>query len=184
MKTGGKPGVKGVLAGTLSAALLLLPGQLLAQTGPTASEVKAAYLLKFGAFVDWPQEANAANAPIVLCIVGRDGVSTVIGRQAAGAQVGARPVTLRRLETLSAESGCHIAYLAGSHDQPVADALHAVASTPVLTITDSDHGEARGMIHFAMQQSRVRFHIDSGAAARSGLSLSSKLLALALSVKP
>jgi hypothetical protein len=40
------------------------------------------------------------------------------------------------------------------------------------------------MIHFAMQQSRVKFHIDSGAATRSGLTLSSKLLALALSVKP
>ena len=73
--------------------------------------------------------------------------------------------------------------VAGSAEQPVADGLKAVADKPVLTVTDADHGEARGMIHFAMQQSRVKFHIDQGAATRGALTLSSKLLALALSVK-
>ena len=101
-----------------------------------------------------------------------------------GAKVGDRPVTLRRLQKVTAESDCQIAYIAGSSEQPVAEGLRALAETPVLTVTDSDRGDARGMIHFAMQQSRVKFHIDSGAAARSNLTLSSKLLALALSVKP
>jgi len=184
MEFGGKSGAKRALAGVILAALSLAPALGHAQSGPTAADVKAAYLLKFGAFVDWPDGANAATAPMVLCIVGRDPVATVIGRQAAGAKVGARPVVVRRLATVTAQSGCQIAYIGGSSEQPVAEALRAVAAAPVLTVTDSDHGEASGMIHFAMQQSRVKFHIDSGAATRSGLALSSKLLALALSVKP
>jgi hypothetical protein len=39
------------------------------------------------------------------------------------------------------------------------------------------------MIHFQVAQSRVRFHIDDRAAAESKLDISSKLLALALSVR-
>lgn len=174
---------RGRLGGAAAAALLLAPFPALAQSAPTAPDVKAAYLLKFGAFVDWP-EARAANGPLVLCIVGRDPVSGAIGRQAAGASVGARPVTVRRLAVVNAQSDCHIAYIAGSLEQSVADGLRAVATAPMLTVTDSGQGEARGMIHFALQQNRVRFHIDSGAATRSGLTLSSKLLALALSVNP
>ena len=183
----GRPRWKRRTGGAASAALLLAlaPAPLLAQATATAADVKAAFILKFGAFVDWPAaSAGPANAPMTVCIVGRDRVATVIGRQAAGATVGARPVTVRRLTTISAQSGCHIAYIGGSADQSVADGLRAVAAAPVLTITDADHGEAQGMIHFAMQQKRVKFHIDTGAATRSGLTFSSKLLALALSVKP
>lgn len=181
----GRPRWERRLSGAAIAAVLLAPAPVFAQAGATAADVKAAYLLKFGAFVDWPAaSAGAANAPMVVCIVGRDPVATVISRQAARATVGARPVTVRRLTAISAQSGCHIAYIAGSSEQSAADGLRAVAAEPVLTVTDSDHGEARGMIHFAMQQNRVKFHIDSGAATRSGLTLSSKLLALALSVKP
>jgi hypothetical protein len=182
MVAGAKTHWRTGLAGIGIAALVLAPGAASAQTA-TAPEVKAAYLLKFGAFVDWPAGRIAEDAPLILCMVGRDPVSIVIGRQATGVRAGTHPITLRRLQKLEADSGCHIAYIAGSAEQPVADGLKAVAAKPVLTVTDADHSEARGMIHFAMQQSRVKFHIDQGAATRSALTLSSKLLALALSVK-
>jgi hypothetical protein len=55
----------------------------------------------------------------------------------------------------------------------------------VLTVTDSARDEpARGIINFLIQNNRVRFEIDNGAAAESGLTISSKLLSLAVSVKP
>lgn len=183
-----KPGGARILRTALAAAALIIAvcaSAAVAQPAPTASDVKAAYLLKLGAFVDWPSDTEAANAaaPVVLCISGRDAVTNAIARQISGAAVGDRPISLRRLQKISVADGCHIAYVAGSPEQSVGDGLRAVAAAPVLTITDADRGETRGMIHFAMQQKRVRFHIDAGAATRSGLSLSSKLLALALSVK-
>ena len=186
MTGGGRTGLRRRLAGVALAALALAvaPAPVGAQSAPTASDVKAAYLLKFGAFVDWPAQANAETSPMILCIVGRDPVANLIARQAAGVKVGARPLRLRRLQQVTAEAGCHIAYIGGSAEQTVADGVRALAGAPVLTVTDSEHGDARGMIHFALQQSRVKFHIDSGAATRGGLTLSSKLLALALSVKP
>ena len=54
---------------------------------------------------------------------------------------------------------------------------------PVLTVTDARSSVRRGMIHFVVVQGRVRFHIDEAAAVRSGLTINSRLLALALSVR-
>jgi hypothetical protein len=52
----------------------------------------------------------------------------------------------------------------------------------VLVVTDSANGADRGQIHFAIDQNRVRFHVDDAAAKKAGLTISSRLLSLALSV--
>jgi len=55
----------------------------------------------------------------------------------------------------------------------------------VLTITDGvADPAARGMINFVIVDNRVRFEIDAGGARRAGLDISSKLLSLAVSVRP
>lgn len=157
---------------------LLAPAAARAQ-GASEAAVKAAFLAKFGAYVTWPGGAG----PITLCTVGRDVFGGALDQVAAGQQINGRPVVVRHIETVDRGSGCAIAYLAGSARQPVPAALAALRSTPVLTVTDSRWSNARGMIHFQVAQNRVRFHIDDQQAADGGLGVSSKLLALALSVR-
>lgn len=164
--------------------LWLLPFALLAPwvahaQGASETAVKAAYLAKFGAYVNWP----APSGPIVICAVGRDVFGNALDQAVAGQQIDGRPLVVRKLDSVDADSGCTIAYLAGSAHQSVPAALAALRSTPVLTVTDSRWSSARGMIHFQVAQDRVRFHIDDRAAAESRLDISSKLLALALSVR-
>jgi hypothetical protein len=92
-------------------------------------------------------------------------------------------VRVARLAEVDRESGCQVLYAVGSSRQSVPQALQAVRGAPVLTVTDAGRGPTRGMIHFVVFEDRVRFHIDAQQAAQSGLSISSKLLALGLSVK-
>jgi hypothetical protein len=54
----------------------------------------------------------------------------------------------------------------------------------VLTVTDSGAGGGAGIIDFVVRDNRVRFDINDEAAAQNGLVISSKLLNLALNVKP
>ncbi len=54
--------------------------------------------------------------------------------------------------------------------------------TPVLPVTDAS--DTPGMIDFVLVQGHVRFRADDAAAAEAGLTISSKLLDLATSVKP
>lgn len=147
--------------------------------------VKAAYLYKFGPFVEWPPTAVGGPVePVNLCVVGHDPFGRLLDQTVDGKTVGARPIAVRRLQRLDRGSGCHIAYVSGSSSQSVAAALAAADGAGVLTVTDASRpGAARGMIHFVVRDDRVRFHIDDRAAARSGITISSKLLSLALSVR-
>jgi hypothetical protein len=60
-----------------------------------------------------------------------------------------------------------------------------VHGLPVLTVTDrSAGGTEAGIIDFVVQDNRIRFAIDSDAASANGVTISSELLKLALTVKP
>lgn len=157
----------------LLAFALLAPASARAQ-GAGEAAIKAAFLVKFGSYVEWPRRSG----PLTICMVGRDVLGAALDQAAAG-----QAISVRRVEIVSAANGCDVAYLAGGARQSVPAALAALRSAPVLTVTDSRWNSARGMIHFQIASNRVRFHIDDAAAAASGLGISSKLMALALSVR-
>lgn len=159
--------------------LALLAPTLTQAQGASESEVKAAFLVKFGAYIGWPP----SSGPITLCMVGRDGLGGAIDRAAQGQRLDGRPILVRRMDAVTRASGCDIAHLGGSARQSVPAALDTLKGAPILTVTDSRWSNARGMIHFQLVQNRVRFHIDDRAAGESGLTMSSKLLGLGLSVR-
>ncbi|HZZ90899.1 MAG TPA: YfiR family protein [Caulobacteraceae bacterium] len=154
-------------------------------TGAPDIETKAGYLARFAPFVIWPPGVFAsASTPLVVCVQGDDPFGGALDRAAAGQTVGVHPLVVRRVPRLGPGSDCQIAYLAGSKVQSPAAALRAVDGEPVLTVTDWDGpGGEVGIVHLVHVDGRVRFVIDAGRAGRSGLAISSKLLALAAQVR-
>lgn len=147
--------------------------------------LKAAYLYKFAAFVEWPPPSfPQPDSPLNLCIIGFDPFGAYLDQAIAGQRIAEHPIVARRLEHAHPDADCHIAYVAGSRAESVAEGLAALKGSPTLTITDQAMGSARGAIHFVIKDRRVRFHIDDEAAEQNRLSISSKLLRLALSVRP
>ena len=174
--------------GGLGALLAVLahtaaPGAASAQTALEIA-VKATDLYKFAAFVEWPASAFAGPAePAVLCVAGDDPFGPVLDQAVRGQRIGDRPIVVVRLDRVERGAPCTILFAAPSRRQPPADALDRVRGQPVLTVTDeAADPNARGMIDFVLRDGRVRFRIDPRAAERGGLSISSKLLSLA--VKP
>ncbi len=147
--------------------------------------IKAAYLYKFAAFVEWPDKTfPTADSPINVCVAGTDPFGSTLEQVAAGQRVGGHPIAIRRLSAIAAGSSCQIAFLAGSGEQSVAQALAATHGEAVLTVTDAaadprDHG----IVSFVIVNDRVRFEIDNGAAEQNHVVISSKLLSLAVTVK-
>jgi hypothetical protein len=123
------------------------------------------------------------NAPITLCIVGGDPFGRTIDQAVRGQQVDHHPLVLKRMASAAGADGCQVAFVDGSGGHSTADMLRALQGKPVLTVTDARDGPERGMIHFVLDGGRVRFHIDQAAAETSGLGLSARLLAIALSVR-
>lgn len=163
----------------LALLLFLVEGGAHAQAATDAA-VKAAFMVKFGGYVGWPAGADES---LVLCVIGHDPFGAALDRAAAGQQVNGRAVLIRRLTRLDRDTPCALAFLGGAPVQEISSALAAAAGRPVLTITDSRIGPERGIIHFQIVQNRVRFHIDEKRAAAGGLTISSKLLALAVTVR-
>lgn len=172
------------------AAMLILPsapGSAVFGPQPRILElaVKATYLPKFMAYVQWPPAAiSPGNEPIQLCVIGSDPFGSRLEQAVAGQQVDQHPVVLRRLKTTEGARNCRLAFVGGSKAQSAAAALKALHGTPVLTVTDARLGPTRGMVHFELSGGRVRFHIDDAGAASSDIEISSRLLDLALTVQP
>lgn len=151
---------------------------------PTDVAVKAAFLPRFARYVTWPGGALPKGGdPFVLCVIGGDPFGTALD-QAAGSQlIDGRRIIVRRLDSAVGADVCQIAFVQGSRTEPAGQLIAALARAPVLTVTDAANGAQRGIIHFAVVSGRVRFFIDQQAAAQHGLTISSRLLALALGVK-
>lgn len=152
-----------------------------ARGGSLEYSVKANYLVRFAAFVEWPPRAFAnAQAPVVICVAGRDPFGATLDRAARGQTAYGRPLAVRRPATREAVAGCHILYVGVGAETLIT----AAAGQPgLLMVTDAAVAPPRGAIHFVISEARVRFHIDQRAATRSGLAVSSRLLNLALSVR-
>lgn len=161
-------------------ALAAAPTPAAAQTNLEYS-VKANYLVRFAAFVTWPPRAFAsAQAPVVICVAGRDPFGRSLDTAARSHTAYGRPLAVRRLRDPAAVGGCHIVYVGRGGGAAVA----AGQGQPAVLVTDEGAGADRGMIHFVLADGRVRFHIDQQQAARNGLGVSSRLLNLAVSVRP
>ena len=158
-----------------------------AAAGDAAPEyvVKAAYLSKIGLFVEWPRSAfGSPTSPVMLCVAGENPFGDSLGKVVEGQRIGDRPIVVQYPKSVNRDSGCDILYASGSNGQSVADALNAVNGTGVLTITDAAPDHAAGIVEFVVQNNRVRFNVDEQAAAHNGITISSHLLSLALSVRP
>jgi hypothetical protein len=166
------------------AALALMLAASPSSAQPSERAVKAAFIPKFARYVDWPAAVRPAERdPIQLCVIGLDPYGPLLDRAAAREAIEGRAVAVRRLVTAEGAAACHLAFVRGASPQETGRLLVALRGRPILTITDSRAGPARGMIHFTTVGGRVRFFIDDALAAERGLSISSRLLALALGVR-
>ena len=178
-----------LLRGAVIAALALAVGVLTGGAAQPSLEypVKATYLYKFAPFVDWPAGAfTSTGAPFTICVAGADPFGPLLDQIVGNQRVYQRPIVVRRMAKVEAGAPCQILYLGGGKAQSTGDALAAVRGAPILTVTDSAlrTGGAKGVIDFVVKDNRVRFEIDDQAAAANGLNISSKLLSLAVAVKP
>jgi hypothetical protein len=154
--------------------------------GPLAPEyaVKAAFLYNFAKFVEWPADAfRGPRDPMTLCVLGEDPLAGEIEQTVGGKTAMGRQIVVRRFTGLAGLAECRILFVSSSEEPRLDQILAAVAGRAVLTVGEEEaFTRAGGIISFVVRQNRVRFQIDRAAAARAGLSISSRLLELAETV--
>jgi len=144
------------------------------------ASVKAAFLYKFPAYVEWPPAAfPAAAAPFVFGVLGQEDVAAELERLVAGRQWSGHPMTVKRLEGDNVR-GVHVLFVGRGAGDRVVNLVRAAQLPGVLVVTDNEKGFAAGSaINFVMQDDRVGFEVSPDAAERNGLRISSRMLAVA-----
>jgi uncharacterized protein DUF4154 len=163
------------------------PAEAEAQTGPGELEqqVKAAYLLNFSRYVEWPPGTfTADDDPMRLCVIGTDALTEVVRLTVEGRRSRGRPVQVLAPDTPGQAGDCHIAFVAPAGGRSPAPWLATLRTTPTLLVGEEplflDRG---GMVAFVVVNETVRFAIDEVAVRRAGLQISSRVLTLATSVR-
>jgi hypothetical protein len=151
----------------------------------TEASVKAAYLYKFAAYVDWPSAVFArADAPFVIGIVGADDIAAELNKIRASAAAGSRAMDVKVLRPGDAVVGVHILFFGQQDAARLARAVGATQAQPVLTVTENGSGLLAGsIINFVTVSDRIRFEVSLPNAERNKIKVSVRLLNVALRVE-
>jgi uncharacterized protein DUF4154 len=146
--------------------------------------VKAAFLYKFAGYVEWPTKAFARpETPVTIGVIGAEPLATELAQAVTGRTVNDRPVTVKRLRAGESLAGLHVLFIGRAENARLDQLAQSAQPRSILTVTESDGALARGsVINFVLSDGRVRFEIALDSAEKSGLKLSSRLLAVAQQV--
>lgn len=147
--------------------------------------IKAAYLYNFALFVEWPADAfAAADAPIVIGVVGADPFDEALDRTIQDKRINRRRIVVRRLQWSQDLRGCHILFVSASEAARASELSSRLNGLPVLVVGETPEFARRGgTINFTIEDNKVRFEVNVDAARRARLNISAKLLNLARIVR-
>jgi hypothetical protein len=167
------------------AVCCMLSGEGYGQASRLEQQVKAAFLFKFGGFVEWPADAFAGgDSPFNIGVIGADDLSEELTHIAAGRQVQNRPVAVRRLHAGDGVSDLHVLFIGLPSASQAGDWLGRARQRSVLTVTDANSEFPPGsVINFVTDDKRVRFEISLDTAQSKRLKISASLIAVALRVR-
>lgn len=156
---------------------LVLCAAIQAQTA-NEYEVKAAFILNFVRFVEWPDDAFGDGGSLVVGIVGDDPFRGALD-QLSGNTVDGRRLVVRQLRSTDNLRACQILFVSSSERNRLGKIMESVRGASVLTIGEvPQFNQVGGVIRFIVQDNKVRFEINTTAAVQARLRISSKLQAL------
>jgi uncharacterized protein DUF4154 len=151
--------------------------------GATESRIKAAFICKFGNYVEWPPGSARHDGPFVIGVVADDPVVSELVQAAGGHTVNGRPIRVRKLVRGDPVDKLDIVFVGHSGAPWLDETLAATRGQPILTITESASADdAGGIVNFVVVDDKVRFDIALESAEHSNLKISGRLLAVARKV--
>ena len=168
----------GCLTRSIIGVVLLMCGITSTAQEVTAPALKAAFVYHLPKFTEWPPTAIAPGSPFSLCVLGEATVAEAFERMVKGRDYGGRRIVVSRLAPGATALGCHALYVAQGATR-VESVLAEVRERPVLTISDIDgFTKLGGITQLYFDGGQLRLFIDTAAANRAGLKISSRLLQL------
>lgn len=160
-----------ILAASLTLAVAPVAGEV-----TTEAQLKAAYLVNFLKYVEWP---GARAGSVNLCLFGRDSLGPQLAAY-EGRQIGGRELHIRKVSSPEQLADCHELFIPDTEEARFAAVMRWVDKQPILTVSDAENfTRDGGAIALIRADGRLQFDINADALARAGLRGSPQMLRLA-----
>ena len=172
-------------ASVLAAAAVLAAAPVCAQSEAQSEyRVKAAFLYKFGSYVEWPDRTfPRPDSPLTIGVMGADALAEELAQIVSGRSVNGRPVQVRKLRPGEPMAGLQVLFIGRADSGRLAEILAAAKGRSLLTVTESEDALQLGsVINFVVIDDKVRFDVALPPADLGSLKISSRLLAVARKV--
>ena len=144
--------------------------------------VKAAYLLNFTRYVEWPT-SPPSDGRLSICVMGTDPFGRILDATVAGRTAQGRPLEVRRVQTAPDADGCEVVFVSRDTWRRNPESVRTLGSAGSLTVGESEQfARGGGVIGFVIVDETVRFVINDDARDRAGLRISSRMLSLAAAI--
>jgi len=165
----------------IAASLLCSERPGLSAEGPTEYQIKSAFIFNFAKFVEWPSDTfESKNSPLVIGVLGDNPFHDDLEKVIRNKTVEEHPVRIKFLKTAAEGTNCQVVFISTSEKPRLVQTLRELRAGHVLTVGEMDQfTESGGIINFVFEREKIRFKINSEAAAAAGIKVSSKLLNLA-----
>ncbi|HTV40411.1 MAG TPA: YfiR family protein [Candidatus Sulfotelmatobacter sp.] len=152
---------------------------------PTEYQIKAAFIYNFARFVDWPTQAfTDASSPLIIGVLGKNDFGSSLKETIDGKTIRGHPLEFKLFPSLARVANCQVLFISTSEKNHLSKIISTLRTTSILTVGETDDFVARGgMIRLRIVDDKVRFDINNSAAKSAGLTISSKLLTLAIDVR-
>jgi hypothetical protein len=147
-------------------------------------QIKAAFLYKFGNYVEWPKSSSeSAPGSFTIGVVGANDLARYLTDMVRDRKVGGKPVVVLPLQPGDVPRGVQVLFIGRAAQGETGSILATLRDEPVLTVTESAGAKpAGGVINFVIVDNRVRFDVALAAARQRNLKISSRLLEVARKV--
>jgi hypothetical protein len=172
-----------LLALAVIATVLCIPRALLAQEAETRVVnreyyLKAAFLLHFMTFTTWPDHVLGDDS-IEVGILGEDPFGDAL-KTIEGKIVQGRRIIVKRSRNAKDLKSCAVLFISRSEKMKLREILAELDTRQVLLVSEiKGFAQRWGIINFTTVGNRTRFEINTKAAKRAQLRISSRLLRVA-----
>lgn len=142
------------------------------------SQLKAAYLVNFLKYVEWP----GTRSTVSICLFGRDSLGPYLANYEGRLIVG-RELRVRKVSTPDQLADCQALFIPETEEARIMAVLRWVDRQPILTVSDVEtFVRDGGAIALIRNDGRLQFDVNADAISRANLKASSQMLRLARQV--
>jgi hypothetical protein len=158
----------------VACALITMSTTFAGTAQQTEYSVKAAFILNFLKFIEWPTESG----PFKITVLGKNPFGSALDDVFKGKTVRGRRIQVK-YGTWDQQIDADLVFVPASEKERFGE-LSSLANKPIVVVGESPgFAKKHGMINFTLVQDRVAFEINPKMAKSSKVKLSSKLLQLA-----